>query len=698
MHENQKICDTCGKPMPPGVAQGFCPSCMLGLAQRTESFGGGAADAPPTPDELNGRLQGLAIESLLGSGGMGAVYRAVQTDLDRVVAVKILPESLSQDERFVKRFRREAKALARLDHPGIVRVFGCGVSDGLCYIVMEYVEGTNLREAMHGDKVDPHAALQIVPRICAALAYAHQQGVVHRDIKPENILLAVGGGVKVADFGLAKLGDAPDTSELNLTATGTRLGTVRYMAPEQFDGVDIDHRADIYSLGVVLYELLTGEVPMGNFPLPSETVGTDPRIDRVVQRTLHRKPDQRYQMVSQISEDISRIADGLDVDHEMAAAQTTSWNRNGWGQCRYTSKAKLFGLPIIDIQTGGKHRTSGPGVAKGIIAIGDVAIGGLAMGGSAFGVVAFGGFAMGLNAFGGCAIALQLAMGGCAISGGLSFGGCAIGALFSAGGLCIGYLGLWGGTTALSLSDILRDGPDRGNDLQHAIFETVRDPNFSYYMGLIWLSIILGPLLCVLMTAVYGWSSSGKRARNERVPTYAKGHVARSILTALLMPVIVFAVFYMMDFGIRKNQRMSWLLVPDTTEIELHVAKTQQREGWELQTIDGEEFYVNPRAMVTPNDARWMRYNESSSAGLKDSEPYVELSFRSRGARELSSVTSAITKEGTDDNPHRVILYVDGKPVRVSKVTAKWGSSIRYPPEVLPEDLLQQVQGAANPR
>jgi hypothetical protein len=223
------------------------------------------------------------------------------------VAVKILPPDAGHDAAFAERFAREARAMARLNHPHVVSVYDFGQSDGQYYLVMEYVDGVNLRQAIRSGSVTPQAALEIVSQICGALQYAHDEGVVHRDIKPENILLDRRGRVKIADFGLAKL---LRVQTHDLTGTHQVMGTPRYMAPEQLEGSrDVDHRADIYSLGVVFYELLTGEVPMGSFQPPSAKVAVDVRVDEVVLKSLQREPERRYQHASEVKSDVERCSD-----------------------------------------------------------------------------------------------------------------------------------------------------------------------------------------------------------------------------------------------------------------------------------------------------------------------------------------------------------------------------------------------------
>src|ERR1035437_5139502 len=209
-------CPECGKPVGPNALQGLCPDCLMkvGLGSAIQSHPPAAGAAPPgktkpfvapTIAELAPMFPHLELVSLIGQGGMGAVYQARQKELDRVVAPTILPPGIGRDAAFADRFTREAKALARLNHPGIVTLYEFGRADGLFYILMEYVDGVSLRQLLNAGRVSPREALAIVPQICDALQYAHDQSIVHRDIKPENILLDRRGRVKVADFGLAKL-------------------------------------------------------------------------------------------------------------------------------------------------------------------------------------------------------------------------------------------------------------------------------------------------------------------------------------------------------------------------------------------------------------------------------------------------------------------------------------------------------------
>ncbi|WP_442506647.1 serine/threonine protein kinase [Novipirellula sp. SH528] len=308
-------CQSCGATLAAGVEFEFCPAC---LAKEAKSAAPDSADmdatttghpsnpsgfVAPTPEELNALLPGIEVIELIGRGGMGAVYRGRQSSLDRNVAIKVLPRESNNSSQLGERFQREAQTLAKLHHANIVSVFDFGQADGLFYIVMEYVDGVTLREMINAGNVTAEEALQLVPVICDALQFAHSHGVVHRDIKPENILVTRDGQVKIADFGLAKIvRSAEETvSQLELTGTQQIMGTAKYMAPEQMSTTKtVDHRADIYSLGVVFYELLTGEVPMGWFQPPSQKVSVDVRLDEVVLRTLESEPQRRYQQASEI--------------------------------------------------------------------------------------------------------------------------------------------------------------------------------------------------------------------------------------------------------------------------------------------------------------------------------------------------------------------------------------------------------------
>src|SRR5580658_454232 len=303
-----KTCPQCGATLPAGALEGLCPACLLRQGAETGPPPEQLPFQPPSVEEVARLFPQLEILSFIGKGGMGAVYQARQRSLDRLVALKILPAQAAVGPGFGERFNREARALARLNHPNIVAVYEFGQVNGLPYFLMEFVDGLNLRQLEQAGKLTPREALQIVPQICEALQFAHDEGIVHRDIKPENILVDKKGRVKIADFGIAKiLGPERDVS---ITETKGAIGTPHYMAPEQVErAASVDHRADIFSLGVVFYEMLTGELPLGKFSPPSAgRVEVDVRLDDVVLRALEKDPELRYQKVSQVKTAVDTIA------------------------------------------------------------------------------------------------------------------------------------------------------------------------------------------------------------------------------------------------------------------------------------------------------------------------------------------------------------------------------------------------------
>ena len=302
--------------MPPAPSPSPRSSLLAGLRtddllrRATRRTGSGSKIwEPPPVAELAALLPQFRIKSLAGRGGMGAVYRAWQPGLERPVAIKLLAPTLTDDDLFRDRFRREARMLGRLHHPGIVEVHDTGeTDDGQLYYVMEFVGGTDLAQRMEGGRVPWPEAVEMLRQMADALAHAHAAGVVHRDVKPSNVLLTESGGVKIADFGLAAPRE-PGVS-LALTLTGTALGTVEYAAPEQMEGRVVDQRADIFSLGVIGYELLTGGRPRGAFDPPSvRNEEVDPAFDAVILRALQNEPARRYGSAEEFRDALLHAAD-----------------------------------------------------------------------------------------------------------------------------------------------------------------------------------------------------------------------------------------------------------------------------------------------------------------------------------------------------------------------------------------------------
>ena len=271
---------------------------------------------------LGGRYQ---MEARIGAGGMAEVFRGFDPVLNRTVAIKVLNPQFARDTSFVERFRREAQAAARLNQPNIVAVYDTGADEGTQFIVMEFIEGRTLGEFMEtGRKPTPVQAAEIAQKICAALAAAHAAGVIHRDIKPGNVMVTRDGTVKVMDFGIARV-LGPETAP----QTSAVLGTASYLSPEQAQGGPVDARTDIYSLGAVLYEMLTGRPPfMGDTPVavaykqvnetpvvPSQLNPDVPaRLDAVVMKALSKNPSNRYQSADDFSADLERVIKGQDVE------------------------------------------------------------------------------------------------------------------------------------------------------------------------------------------------------------------------------------------------------------------------------------------------------------------------------------------------------------------------------------------------
>ncbi len=333
-------CPTCGASLDLEGVSG-CPRClMLAAMQPTAHPEGAERTPPPSLATVSAAFPQLEVLELIGQGGMGCVFKARQPQLNRFVALKILPEALSRDAAFAARFTREAQALAALSHPNIVTIHdfgqaGSGDAEAAAprffYLLMEFVDGVNLRQALRGGHFTPEQALAIVPPLCDALQFAHERGIVHRDIKPENLLLDKAGRIKVADFGIAKMlassdgatceapgPDGPSASAAGkppfpsfLTADNATAGTPGYMAPEQKASPQkVDSRADIYSLGVVLYEMLTGELPADRLQPPSSRIRgmqIDVRLDEIVLRALEQTPELRYQTAAELRTQVETV-------------------------------------------------------------------------------------------------------------------------------------------------------------------------------------------------------------------------------------------------------------------------------------------------------------------------------------------------------------------------------------------------------
>jgi serine/threonine protein kinase len=326
---------------------GQCPRCLLLGVHEDEMDVEPENDTAPTPpttdknssahsleiDELAAELPGFELEEQIGRGGMGVVWRARERLLDRHVAIKLL-RNVDNDPVFVERFTREARVMARLNHPNVVTLYTFGrTRSNHCYMVMELIDGMDLAQAMARHQVSVPTALAIVSDVCDALEAAHRAGFVHRDMKPGNVLLDKSGHIKVVDFGLARLARPLDPTTLSITKHGHAVGTPQYIAPEQARGRgNEDHRADIYSLGVMLYEMLTGELPRGIFKPPSQKLKLSRQIDRIIVRALQEDPAQRYQDIATLKADVRKVRKKIDpqlIAQRHDAQYDTRWRRRG---------------------------------------------------------------------------------------------------------------------------------------------------------------------------------------------------------------------------------------------------------------------------------------------------------------------------------------------------------------------------------
>ncbi len=334
-------------------------------APRPGSAGGWAA---PAPEELQRSFPDKEIRGILGHGGMGAVYKAFQTSLQRFVAIKILPPGVDDGGmNFAERFKQEARAMAKFKHPGIVGVYDAGETpEGMLYFVMEYVEGTDIAQfvAEHG-KLAPAQALRITSRVCEALTYAHEHGVIHRDIKPSNVMIEPDGTVKVADFGLAKLSSAG--SDVN-TMSSLSIGTSDFMPPEALQGSrHVDQRGDIYATGGLLYQMLTGKAPHGRFEPASVVVpGLDKRLDAIIEKAMHADPAKRYARPGEFLADLARIAPTLKSPATGRVPRQAEPPRRSWkkGIAWALAAVVLLGIGAVAFDAMKKGRTGRNGDQK----------------------------------------------------------------------------------------------------------------------------------------------------------------------------------------------------------------------------------------------------------------------------------------------------------------------------------------------
>ena len=267
----------------------------------------------PEPDHLSKLLDGYKVDGLIAKGGMGAVYHATQTSLDREVAIKVLPSEFG-DEEFKEQFRSEAKAMAKLNHPNLIGIYDFGEAEGMPYIVMELVNGKSLYHSSYNKTIDQEEVARLICEICRGLDHAHEGGIIHRDIKPANILLNSKAEAKIGDFGLARPTEDKTTEDVI-------YGTPGYAAPEVINAPEkVGQKSDIFAVGVMLYELLTNKLPGEKYRPPSQLCGCDPRFDNIVRRATHPSPGLRYATAGELAKDIEKIRSSLKKGAAIAMA------------------------------------------------------------------------------------------------------------------------------------------------------------------------------------------------------------------------------------------------------------------------------------------------------------------------------------------------------------------------------------------
>ena len=344
-----KKCPQCGVVLSAAVLSGLCPNCLFrGVKTPAEGIG---TFEPPSVDSLAKAMRGLRVEPIefIGRGGMGAVYKGRQFILNRIVALKVMPPQAADGSSIYRRFTREAESLARLNHRNVVRIYEFGLAGNFPYFAMDFVDGSSLRQRLKSGPLEPCEAAKLFLQLCDGLEHAHQRGVIHRDIKPENLLVDRESLLKIADFGLAKLNGGASASIEWQTSDSRRMGTLHYMAPEQIETPQtVDYRTDIYSAGVVLYEMLTGERPLGRFSAPSEKANVNSSLDQVLFKALEKDVARRYQGIREFKQAVEAVVfnkqeplqkvDRSDLQRRLRAlkkaVQETPGNDHVWEQLK----------------------------------------------------------------------------------------------------------------------------------------------------------------------------------------------------------------------------------------------------------------------------------------------------------------------------------------------------------------------------
>jgi serine/threonine protein kinase len=300
---NQKKCPQCGVVL---VLSDLCPNCLLKHGLKGSSAGGIEPFGLPSIESLAEVMRGVEPIEFIGRGGMAAVYKARRSN--QIVAVKVMVPQAADSISVYHRFTREARALGRLNHRNVVRIYEFEPAGNFPYFAMDFVDGSSLRQKLESGPLDLCDAVPLFLQLCDGLEHVHENDIIHRDIKPGNLLVDKGGRLKIADFGLAKLIGGAGASDEWETVDGGVMGTWPYMAPEQLENPRaVDHRADIYSAAVVFYRMLTGGLPLGRFPAPSEKTKVDPSLDEVLFRALEKDVALRYQDIGEFKQAVEAV-------------------------------------------------------------------------------------------------------------------------------------------------------------------------------------------------------------------------------------------------------------------------------------------------------------------------------------------------------------------------------------------------------
>ncbi len=337
---NQRRCPECGVVLGTVVLSRLCPNCLLKQGLKGRPTEGIEPFEPLSVESLAKVMRGVEPIEFIGRGGMGAVFKGRQEILNRIVALKVMSPHAVDGGSTYHRFTREALSLARFNHRNVVRIYEFGLAGNFPYFVMDFVDGSSLRQMLKSGPLDLSHAVPLFLQLCDGLQHVHERHVIHRDIKPENLLVDKEGSLKIADFGLAKLNGGAGASSEWHTSDGRRMGTQGYMAPEQVENPDaVDHRADIYSVAVVLREMLMGKRPLDRSLAPSPKAKVDSLLDEVLSKALETDVARRYQDIREFKQAVEAVQEKIcdlkcQRDRLVKALQETPGDVRVWEQLK----------------------------------------------------------------------------------------------------------------------------------------------------------------------------------------------------------------------------------------------------------------------------------------------------------------------------------------------------------------------------